>query len=289
MNANKHMLPIVLVVCGGLAMSAVDLFAQGNRFGYHFYKKNDPSGNFRAYMDMCLDVSGTESIFYSESTFRRDSLMKLAINPKNGDVMDEEAYAEVTRIPSSTKDMTRVDYAKGTFIQDYQEATVFFSGSGTLELPEWTITDETEISCGYPSRKAEGDYMGRHWTIWFTEEIPLNAGPWLLWGAPGLIVYAIDSEELICFKLSYAEQLEDNHRADLLKSHYSSKNSRRKTFAYGIREIEKMHTRFMTDSDYLGQLTGSRLERIVDRNGRDITSSYQMKFIPMIPQSYWKD
>lgn len=45
----------------------------------------------------------------------------------------------------------------------------------------------------------------------------------------------------------------------------------------------------MTDMDYFNQMTGSRMEKIIDRNGRDITSSFKMEYIPLIPSSYWKD
>ena len=175
---------------------------------------------------MRLDYYQGLATFYSENTYLRDSLSVIAFDPKTGVIADNEAYAELTRIPTSIKDLTLVNYHNGHFSQSYHEATAFFNGTGEVSLPQWTITDEVATASGYPARKAEGYYLGRHWTIWYTEDIPVNCGPWLLWGAPGLIVYAMDSEELICFKLSGVEKLQDNRRAAFLKEYYESNTSK---------------------------------------------------------------
>ena len=265
------------------------LSGQSIRASYKKKKKNDPAQNFRAPLDMRLDFYQGLATFYSENTYLRDSLTAIAFDPLTGEVVDDDAYTQLTRIPAAIKDLTLVNYHEGHFSQSYHEATFFFNGMGSLSLLQWTITDEVATASGFPAHKAEGDYLGRHWTIWYTEDIPVNSGPWLLWGAPGLIVYAMDSEELICFKLSGVEILEDNHRSEFLKEEYGGPKLRQTVYKYEIKESETIHTKFMTDMDYFNQMTGSRMEKIVDRNGRDITSSFKMNYIPLIPSSYWKD
>lgn len=51
-------------------------------------------------------------------------------------------------------------------------------------------------------KKAIGDFRGRTYEVWFTEDIPTNAGPWKLWGLPGLIVEVKDTKtDVISVKL----------------------------------------------------------------------------------------
>lgn len=58
---------------------------------------------------------------------------------------------------------------------------------------EWQIGDSVKSVLGYECQMAEADYHGRHWTVWFTAEIPLQDGPWKLCGLPGLIMEATES------------------------------------------------------------------------------------------------
>lgn len=59
-----------------------------------------------------------------------------------------------------------------------------------MEEQNWTVGDSTINILGYECVKAEMDYHGRHWTAWFSPEIPLQDGPWKLCGLPGLILAA---------------------------------------------------------------------------------------------------
>lgn len=58
----------------------------------------------------------------------------------------------------------------------------------------WTISDDsTRTILGYNCIMASTDYHGRHWTAWFTPDIPVQDGPWKLHGLPGLILMAESS------------------------------------------------------------------------------------------------
>lgn len=59
---------------------------------------------------------------------------------------------------------------------------------------KWTILRDTVHILNYECQKAETDYAGRHWCVWFTMEIPVDCGLWKFSGLPGLILRAADDE-----------------------------------------------------------------------------------------------
>ena len=64
----------------------------------------------------------------------------------------------------------------------------------SLEKPNWVITDETDIILGFPCIKATTNFRGREWIAFFTPDIPVQEGPWKLYGLPGLILKPYDSK-----------------------------------------------------------------------------------------------
>ena len=58
---------------------------------------------------------------------------------------------------------------------------------------DWNITEGDTINIGgYSCKKASCKYAGRQWNVWYTEQIPIPAGPWKLCGLPGMILKAED-------------------------------------------------------------------------------------------------
>ena len=78
----------------------------------------------------------------------------------------------------------------GELTFDERFITEDFEYKETLPLIEWTITDERRSVCGYLCNKATGHFRGRDYIVWYTEDIPVSAGPWKLRGLPGVILYA---------------------------------------------------------------------------------------------------
>ena len=63
------------------------------------------------------------------------------------------------------------------------------TGKTSWFLWDWEITKETKVILGYQCKKAISKAFKGDFTAWFTEEIPINAGPEKFHGLPGLILH----------------------------------------------------------------------------------------------------
>ncbi len=59
---------------------------------------------------------------------------------------------------------------------------------------EWELIDSVETVLGYECHAAKCNFRGREWIAFYSEEIPVMDGPWKLYGLPGLIMKASDSD-----------------------------------------------------------------------------------------------
>ncbi len=87
---------------------------------------------------------------------------------------------------------------------------------------DWQFHDDTLTVCGYTCRKAVANFRGRTWTAWYTEQIPIDAGPWKLHGLPGLILKASDQNfqhdfEAVAVRKPHAAQITRNEQKSLNK------------------------------------------------------------------------
>lgn len=257
------------------------------RVNYAFlYKRDLSEKNFRTQMDMMLDFSMDGAVFYSEASYLRDSLAVLAFD-EAGNIKDEEQVSKIRRLNNAAfKHTYHIDFSNMRYdVYNKLMHHVFLGENGVLEMPEWTISEESSVFNGYHVRKATGHYMGRDWIVWFTEEIPVPAGPWLLWGCPGLIVKADDTDGLFDFYILGEEEVSSN-RWSGLKDRYTDSQSLVQHLS--IREEESIKCRIERDWDYKLQLMGGVSGTLRDRGGNVIKMENARKFTPLIPDSYWK-
>lgn len=82
------------------------------------------------------------------------------------------------------------------------------------EIPKinWKIFEKEEkIILSYNCIKAQGEFRGRIYTVWFAPKIPVKHGPWKLQGLPGLILKVEDNFSEVFFTAENIELLEQNN------------------------------------------------------------------------------
>lgn len=152
--------------------------------------------------EMRLDISADGvSKFYSYSAAVRMKLMREKIEKGDFDL----------------RDLPKAGVLSMEFYKNYPEKgkTLMLDAAGEakcqieekMETPEWTILpDSTADIMGYTCQLATTHFKGRQWYAWYTEDIPLDEGPWKLRGLPGLILKAYDSSRQFIFDGQGMEQ-----------------------------------------------------------------------------------
>ena len=69
----------------------------------------------------------------------------------------------------------------------------------SLTTPVWMLLPDTITILNEPCQKATSFYRGRNIIAWFAKNIPLQQGPWLYNGLPGLIMKVEDTRDQFSF------------------------------------------------------------------------------------------
>ena len=169
------------------------------RVAYQFsYKTAATQSEFIRTHLMLLDIGTTMSKFYSRNGLRRDSIVTAGI--ARG-VPQHEILEEIRQYRNAVSKIVYSFWEENTFHTTknlierllYQEPRV---------RPNWHISGETREISGYTGIRATAYYLGRNWIVYFTPEIPIDLGPWKLWGLPGLILEAFDEDNLFSFQFN---------------------------------------------------------------------------------------
>lgn len=171
---------LLFVLLGTLAI------AQNKRFiyEYKFIPDSTNIADVRTEM-MFLDTSKDGSKYYSYTVFNSDSAMKV----------DLEKQLAATGSINVRSDMRKGDvrYSVTKKYPDYKTNIHRKLSMDAYSISEdrkinWKISSEKEKIGEWNAQKAEADFAGRHWTAWFSTEIPIQDGPYKFQGLPGLIV-----------------------------------------------------------------------------------------------------
>ena len=168
------------------------------------YKTRPELSQFNRRDFVFLDIGERVTKFYSRYTQMRDSVASEGI--KNN--LPPMEIQDMRRgIPRGTDPVYYQRYDKKRTV--VSTVTVFngYMYEEPMEMPEWTLHEDTMTVLGYLCRRATTHFRGRDWEVYYTPEIQLSRGPWKLWGLPGLITRATDADHYFLFEMTNFERL----------------------------------------------------------------------------------
>ncbi len=155
---------------------------------------------------MRLLIGQKIALFVSESLYLRDSV-RLAHQNKDtdallGNLLKMPKVRNHIRIyknyPESNK-VTVTEHLEKEY--GYEELCQFL----------WQIEPQTDTIAGYVCQKATTFYAGRYYEAWFTNQIPVNNGPYKFQGLPGFITKVQDSEQDYIFELKIIQPIDNQY------------------------------------------------------------------------------
>lgn len=90
---------------------------------------------------------------------------------------------------------------KKLILSDYIAARKYVIND-TVNNFKWKISTESSKVKGFVCRKASLNFRGRTYHAWFTQQIPIQNGPWKFCGLPGLIVKISDTDGDFVYELN---------------------------------------------------------------------------------------
>lgn len=158
---------------------------------------------------LLLEIGDKISKCYSYYTFQSDSIMAL---PNWYDIMKKhlnKAFSteKIGMFPHKrSRTYVYKNHPRGEMTVTDGISLQDFIYIDSLNSQHWTILDESKEILGYSCQKAQCNFRGRHYTAWFTTEIPISDGPWKFCGLPGLIMQVYDIGKQYNFILTGIEK-----------------------------------------------------------------------------------
>ncbi len=245
---------------------------------YEFsYKTKEEQTIYSKFDLMYLDIGSKVTKFYSHYEYIRDSIgnngLKRGLPPYEINEL-RRGYIRGTRTIyyNFLKNQQRIITSNWGFLYAYYNEPIF--------IPLWKFDNNTEEILGYNCRKASTYYLGREWIVYFTSEIPINQGPWKLWGLPGLIVKANDKKNFFQYELKGLENLEK--RSPII---YVSKDYDEQSYIEmdkeAFRKLEKMY--YENNREFMQKFLGIQNISISNPNGKKVEKSISLPYIPLEP------
>lgn len=195
------------------------------RVVYAFTQKNYTRESLSSRTDtMALDIGFRLSEFYDMTAFAKDSLKKQVFQigrVKSLTIIKNQQIAESVINDNQTGNgnvFLPNSYISFTIYKDRDEKQVYTLDKGAetsvflneeIYPQQWTIDSDTCRILNYLCYKATTKFRGREYEVYFAPEIPVNEGPWKLYGLPGLILAAKTTDGIFSFRALGIQEVND--------------------------------------------------------------------------------
>lgn len=167
-----------------------------NRFFYELTFKPKKTEATKEKVIMVLDVTDKASYFRDFTFIASDSIAKAEVEA----MQKAGVYKDISKSIKMPKFSFKIIKEYPEMKMSYAEGII--NGMSPIEILykenltfNWNISPEKIKIGAYQTQKATLDFGGRKWIAWFSEEIPINDGPYKFHGLPGLIVKIEDNNQ----------------------------------------------------------------------------------------------
>ena len=186
------------------------LHSQNTKTGIIYYDHIDNHYDVSYNSYLVFDQNNSFFVTSKDSLGLSNSVAKT--NNNDGEEMIVEA-AEFNDVSKTRKEGLQVYSSKITdsmyFVNAFSLVSKLIYGKEEIPKIKWELKNEYKEIGGFNCKKAIGNFRGREYTCWYSEDIPLPYGPWKLQGLPGLILEAKSNDgffEIKFKKIKYPEK-----------------------------------------------------------------------------------
>ena len=232
----------------GILMMPFAMAQQSTRFVYQVSMTPDSTNTEKKTELAYLDTDGKKSSFYSENALKRDSVIERMRATKTFD------RTQMENLRSNLNFVIEKDLGNQSLVYKSRIGRDQYSYNETPTFL-WKILPETAKIGDYETQKAETKFGGRVWYAWFTQQIPLQDGPYKFSGLPGLIVKVQDAKDNYSFDLMQTKKIAEMQEPQTRGQYINISKNR---YAETEKKFQKDPLSFMNAGGGLGPRGGIR-------------------------------
>ena len=164
-------------------------------------KENDKNSSQTGFVELQVGKKYTKFTDYFK--LKQDSILEVHSHYKS---VTAKEINEMLPVRSRIKFNLDIIRGNGKVVYQGEIPSSTYEFETVIPKLSWKISKDEKKIAGYKARKATTSYGGRQWTAWFCEDIPVQSGPYVFEGLPGLIIELYDSKENFVFTLNSISQ-----------------------------------------------------------------------------------